>query len=325
MSTTLQGTLRLYGCGGFGVNIASSFDKAAAQHELGYAETHPVYIDTSRSNLRQDIVPEHVFLLEEVDGSGKVRRENHQEISRTVKSIVQQYEPKDLNVVVFSASGGSGSVFGPLIMGELLERGETVLGIVVGSDESSITARNTLNTLKSLESIAAKQQAPVVIYYEQNERDVKRSDIDKACRRVIGSLAILASRQNAEMDTRDIANWVRFNRSTSVGPRLALFDVYNSNTEAEAANQPISIASLYPNPDVELLAIEPEYHAAGYPSSNVANFETMHFVITTGGIPVISKRMEQKIADQEQRRASRVVHNTIVGDNDVVADDGMIL
>lgn len=321
-----QGTIRLYGCGGFGTNIASSFDRATGEIERGYAECHAVYIDTSRSNLRPDIKPENVFLLEDVDGSGKVRRENHGEISKTVKSIVQRYEPKDLNVVIFSASGGSGSVFGPLIMGELLERGATVVGIVVGSDESSITARNTLNTLKSLEAIAARVGAPVVICYEQNEREIKRSEIDRECRRVIGSLAILASRQNAELDTRDIANWAYFNRSTSVGPRLALFDVYGNNADAEAANQPISIASLYTNPDVDLLAIEPEYHAAGYPGTGVANFEeAMHFVITLGGVPIISKRMEAKIQEQEQRRASRVVHSTIVSETDEVSHDGMVL
>lgn len=321
-----QGTIRLYGCGGFGTNIASSFDKATSEIERGYAECHAVYIDTSRSNLRPDIKPENVFLLEDVDGSGKVRKENHQEISKTVKSIVQQFPQKDLNVVVFSASGGSGSVFGPLIMAELLERGATVVGIVVGSDESMITARNTLNTLKSLEAIAQRTNAPVVICYEQNERDIKRSDIDKACRRVIGSLAIMASRQNAELDTRDIANWQHFNRSTSVGPRLALFDVYQGNAAAEETNQPISIVSLYPNPDVDLLAIEPEYHAAGYPSSSVANFsDALHFVVTLGGVPVITKRMEAKIAEQEQARASRVVHATIVGENDAVTHDGLVL
>lgn len=319
-----QGSIRLYGCGGFGINIAATFETAAGVVEPGYAEAFPCYVDTSRSNLKPNINPEHVFLLEDVDGSGKVRKENHQQISRTVKSIVQKHEPKDLNVVIYSASGGSGSVIGPLIQKELLERGETVVAVVVGSDESIITARNTLNTLKSLEAIAEKTQAPAVVYFEHNEREIKRSEIDARCREVIGSLSILASRQNAEMDSRDIANWAYFNRSTSVASRLALFHVYISNEAAEQVTDAISIASLYETPDAVQLAIEPEYHTAGYPKGPVKNFVDTHFVIGLGGVPTIYKRMEQKIATQEQQRASRVVHDKIVSDKDSVTDDGLV-
>ncbi len=324
MLSTL-GTLRMYCCGGFGINIGNTFMPAAGNIEPGFAQVFPAFIDTSRSNLRSNVNPEDVFLLEDVDGSGKVRKENHQQISRTVKSIVQKHEPKDFNVVIFSASGGSGSVIGPLIMRELLERGATVVGVVVGSDESIITARNTLNTLKSLEAIAERAGAPVVIFYEQNERDIKRSEIDARCRHVIGCLSILASRQNAEMDTRDIANWAYFNRSTSVGPRLALFDVYNSNDAANQAIDPVAIASLYESPDDEHLTVEPEYATVGYIRGPVENFQTTHFVITLGGVPVIYKRMEKKISEQEQQRASRVVHDRIVRADDQVTDDGLVL
>lgn len=320
-----QGQLRLYGCGGFGINIVSHFDAAAGKTEPGYSTPHPVFIDTSRSNLSTGLNQEHVFILENVDGSGKVRRENHEEITRTVKHIVNTHKPLDFNVVVFSASGGSGSVIGPLILAELLSRKLPVVCIVVGSDESAITAQNTMNTLKSLEAIAEKNQLPVVMYYEHNDREVKRSEVDVACRYAIGTISILVSRQNAELDSKDISNWVQFSRTTSVKPRLAVFDVYTKNAEADEAREPVAIVSLYTSPDEPVLNVVPEYHAAGYPRVIPKNFERAHFVITVEPVQVISKKLLTTIGDLDTARRSRVNHTSLVSDADNVTDDGMVL
>ena len=320
-----QGNIRLYGCGGFGINIVKTFEPAAGTIELGHATPHPAYIDTSRSNLDPALNPEHVFVLEDVDGSGKVRRENHEVLGKNVKNILQQHKPQDFNVVVFSASGGSGSVIGPLLVSELLARGLPTVCIVVGSDEAAITAQNTLNTLKSLEAIAAKAEVPVVVYYDQNSRDTKRSEVDASCRHVIGALSVLTSKRNAELDSRDITNWVQFQRSTTAKPRLALFNVYRGNERAEQANQPISIASLYPDPDTTPIGITPEYHCAGYPRDEIKGFDTVHFVITLEGIPGIARTMQSRITELDQQRKARVDHESLVSDNDEVTATGLVL
>lgn len=321
----MQGEMRIYGCGGTGVNIASYFERAAGDAETGHAITHLTYVDTSKSNLNNSLKDEHIFILDGIDGSGKVRRENHEEIAKNVKALLQTHKPADLNIVVFSASGGSGSVFGPLIVKELLERKLPVVSLVIGSEESEITTQNTINTLKSLDAIAAKTQMPVVICYEHNDRDTKRSDVDVAVRSVIGSLSVLTSRQNSELDTRDVTNWVQFNRSTSVGPRLALFDVFNSNEAAEKVQHPIAIASLYKTPDETPIAIAPEYSAVGYPRQLPEKFELLHFVIGLEGVPVITKKLQNRLAELEQARKSRVEHDRLVTDGDKVTDDGLIL
>lgn len=319
------GKIRLYGTGGFGVNIVKHFEAAAGVQEEGHALPFPCYIDTSRSNLDEAINPEHLFILEDVDGSGKVRKEHHAEISKTIKKILEVHRPMDFNVVVFSASGGSGSVFGPLIVAELLTRGLQVVALVVGSDESVITAQNTINTLKSLDSIAARTELPVVICYEHNEPTIKRSEIDIACRHVIGSLSLLTSKMNAELDSADIGNWVQFSRSTSVSPTLALFDVYHSSAEVEKASQPVAIASLYENTDSQPIAITPEYSCVGYPRSKIPAFKETHFVITLDGVSVISKRMQARIDELNLHRKARVDRSSLVEKTDNVSSDGLIL
>lgn len=319
------GKMRIYGCGGFGVNVVGAWNDADAHVGVGTAEVHLAYIDTSRSNLPDKVTPQQFFLLEGVDGSGKVRAENHVEISRNIKSIIQQFAPGDMNLVVFSASGGSGSVFGPLLMAELMEQGHQVAGIVVGSDESTIAANNTLKTLKSLESIAGLKNTPAVISYHHNRPDVKRSTIDADCRYVMSCMAMLASRRNRGLDTRDLRNWLNFPAVTSVEPQLALLTMYNTLAEAQDANQPVSVASLYRTPDDAKLDVTAEYVTDGYPREAVESFDQLHGVISLGGVPVINRMLTDRIASITKANESRVQRDSLLSSKDQPASNGLVL
>mgnify|MGYP005850219109 CR=1 FL=1 len=100
----MTGTIRIYGAGGAGINIASQFQTRPEQ--TGYASPQPVYIDTSSSNIKNHIDKKDLYLLEATDGSGKIRKENANEIQNVIKNVLLEMKPLDLNVVVFSASGG---------------------------------------------------------------------------------------------------------------------------------------------------------------------------------------------------------------------------
>lgn len=100
----IKGQVRIYGSGGCGVNIASHFINRPEQ--AGFATVHPCFVDTSRSNLKPEIREEDCYILQDVDGSGKVRRENAEGIGNVIKQVLLKHKPMDLNLVVFSASGG---------------------------------------------------------------------------------------------------------------------------------------------------------------------------------------------------------------------------
>lgn len=316
-----SGKLRIYGCGGAGVNLVEQFEEA--QKEPNCAEILPCYVDTSRSNLTGRIKENRVFILDNVDGSGKVRKENHQEISNVIKKVLLQFEPGDLNVVVFSASGGSGSVIGPLIMSELLSRGESAIAIVIGSDESVITANNTLNTIKSLESISKMTDAPLVMYYEHNDR--KRSEVDKDVKLAISVLSVLASKENRELDTKDISNWLHFNRTTSVGPQLANLEIFTDSNGAGEVLDPISVVSIYESEDMDPLKTIPEYHAAGYMTTKNEHYDEFHFVVNIDGTPAIVREITETLGRYETQRNSRVARASIVSDSDNTTETGLVL
>lgn len=316
-------TLRIYGCGGCGINLANHFSDDT--NDDFCATVKPAFIDTSHSNLKEGVDPDSVYLMDGLDGSGKVRRENHEEISKSIKHILLQVHPGDFNIVIFSGSGGSGSVIGPLILGELLSRGAPTIAIMVGSDESIIAADNNLKTIKTLESISQRSKQPVVLYYERNTRESRRNDVDSQIYAVIGAVSVLASGLNREMDSKDIENWVYFQKTTSVEPQLALLDIYNDSDEADKANDPVSVASVYADEDVKPISMVPEYHAAGYLDQRHGNINELHFVITINNVPSIHKDSQDILDEYHNQRNSRVLHDSILGDDDSATDSGLIL
>ena len=317
------GQINIYGCGGAGINNAAYFNNAALEDNC--AHIRPCFIDASRSNLTTEFNEEDIFILENVDGSGKLRTENHQEISNVIKQILVQMTPGDLNVVVFSASGGSGSVIGPLLLAELLRQGETALCVVVGSDESIITANNTLNTLKSLESIAKRTETPVCMFYEHNDRQRKRSEVDTQIHLAITTLAIMTYKGNREIDSRDLANWVQFHRVTSVEPQLAQFEVFSDPDMAARIKDPISVVSIYGDADTPQIDMVPEYHAAGYMVTPGAHFDQLHYVISIDAMPNIVGNIKETLDNYQTQRNSRVKQKSILGEDDNTTDDGLVL
>lgn len=318
-----QGKVRLYGCGGLGTNIVK--DYIGRQPAPGFATTLPSFIDTSRSNLAGIDDDKSIFVLENTDGSGKVRKENHAQISAAVKQILLQQVPEDFNIVVFSASGGSGSVIGPLLAKELMARGHSVVILLAGSSESTITAQNTLNTLKSLAAISKQVDAPLVMFYRHNGGDCTRSVVDGQLHFAISSLCYLTSRQNDELDSKDVANWLRFNHSTSVPSQLAMLDIFGKPEDVMAIKDPITIASLYSDRDQPHLEEPiPEYPCTGYFKTPIKGVEELHLVVSTENLNATYERLTATLDKFITRRDARPAAVDLVG-SAATTDDGLVL
>ena len=216
-------------------------------------------------------------------------------------------------------------MIGPLLMAELLERKYSACCMVVGSDESIITTNNTLNTLKTLESIAKRVQLPVVMFYEHNERERRRTEVDQQMRLVLSTLGVLCSKQNREMDTKDISNWIQFNKTTTVLPQLAQLEVFSTADDADTVKDPISIASIYGHEDIPPIRAVPEYHAAGYLKMPYAEFEQFHYVISIDAIPTVFSKVKETLDQYHNHRNSRIKQASILTEADEVTEDGLIL
>lgn len=323
MDTTI-GKMRIYGCGGAGINIASAF--ADGREYPASALIQASFLDTSRSNIKAMVAEDQIYILPNVDGSGKIRSENHLSISGAIKDMLVKHKPADFNVVIFSASGGSGSVIGPLILKELISRGETAVAVVIGSSESQLTTKNTLNTLKSLEAICKQIHYPIVMHYQHNHRNLKRSEVDANLRFAVAALAILASRQNEGLDRQDLFNWVNYTRTTDLQPSVALLDVCLNNEEVNKVKNPVSIASLFADPDQEPLDVTPEYHCDGYVAlPQEFQAVNMHFVISLDDVGSVAQGVSETLRNLDEVHRSRLAPATIISKDDHITDDGMVL
>ena len=325
MSNEITARLKIYAVGGAGINLAKTFEVDRGREIPASATPDLTYVDTSRANLQGLEDNDNVFLIDGKDGSGKIRGLNAADIVPIIPPLLNKYKPGDMNVVVFSASGGSGSVGGPLIAGELLSRGLPVVCLVVGSSESAKATENTIRSIKTLEAQVDKARAPLVMAYEHND-DRKRSEVDHVFRHLISSLGVLASRQNAEMDSTDILHVLRFDRATSVTPRLATISVHRSNETLDPDAQYISMASLYADPDAPTTDIRPEYHAAGYlPHNKIEGAQVFHFPVRLDEVKGILAHLEKVERGYKDDTQTRVLAQRALDDNDVVTDSGLVL
>src|SRR5690606_24044429 len=113
-----------------------------------------VLVDTSTSNVGEgNSIP--FFHVPGMTGAGKKRQVAFHGANDQMVELLKQYKPSPtMNLVIFSLSGGSGSVLGPLLAEELIKRGYPTVCLIVGSIVSKIEAHNTNATLKTIETKA---------------------------------------------------------------------------------------------------------------------------------------------------------------------------
>jgi hypothetical protein len=329
------GTINIYGCGGAGINIAYQFEQSrSSQNKLGFAQVNPIYIDTSRTNINQlkgTYPDEATYIFSGVDGSGKVRKENAQQITKSVLDILIKHPPADLNIVVSSSSGGSGSVIAPSLVSELLNKEHNVIVLCVGSSDSLIEIENTVKTLKSYESIAKLRNKPVVMRFYENTRGRKLEDINRDFFKDIVYLSALFSKQNIGLDSADLRNWLNYNRATSFEPKLVHLN-FNlgllSDGSKEHEDGIITIATLAKEGHDTAPGVIVEYRCYGIinvPEENIKMESSLHFVVTENYMDKIYSEFDKIRHNLLEVQKSRVSKASILAIDDDTETNGLVL
>lgn len=306
------GTLRIYACGGTGINIASRIE---SNGDCGvYANVAQAYIDTSRTNLNSSIKEEDVFIVPRLDsqlhrseGSGKNRGANEEAIADAVDAILSKFPPTELNVLVFSGSGGTGSVAGPLLADALLEDNQNVICVVVGTEESSRSSKNTYGTLMSLEAISEAHGVPLTVNYHHQGRTDIRSEIDMAVLGNLSAFAILINRKSLAIDLEDIHNLLNYNNVVDVEPGLTLINVYNDTKlleEEHADKAVIGLGGMLRSTDTILPNVGALYDTIGYYTTKDESLVDIFYVVSKAGMDGILNRMLEN-----EKRNERLLHS----------------
>lgn len=331
-----QNTIQVYGAGGGASNIIFELEKLHEERAPGFAIMDTCYIDTSNSNLRDKNIPaDKVYLFDGLDGSGKLRKLNYEDINKQIKSILLKFKPRTFNIVIHTASGGSGSIIGSTLVSELKARGHQVVVIVIGSTDTRIEIDNTIKTLKSYEAIAHKRNSPVVLHYVENTKATPRSEVNKQVKRALSLLSGLFSGTNSELDTADLKNWLEYTTITGGQNKLASLEFAVSKEELEDTGVVVSVATLAMPEMSTRLDQTPAYQAVGYvpncwragvPNSlNLIDEHPIHFCISDDFIVKSVNNLTSALRNVDDVFASRNARESLLNTGDKPTDTGILL
>lgn len=341
VKSKVKNTVRIYGCGGAGVNIGDWLSTSLeGVNTNNLPDISVSAIDTSLSNIKHlNNEPKDVFIVKDkhgnvLDGAGQNRREIHPHVVAAIPKILLDIPPLDFNIVVFPAAGGSGSVISGEIIAELLKRDEKVIALIIGASDTTRNAENSLNVLRGLENISVKCDKPVVARYYENGTDGTRAEVDRKVTADLILLLTLLSGNNGELDTRDLYNWLNYPKVTSFKPHLSLMAISPALTSEEIEDNVVAVATLAKvSDDTRIKDVVVDYQTVGFLSGEVEEdilaMLPTHFIITSSGVAEIALRHAGYIKEAEKKRNAREKEINIldVVDNELgdESDSGLIL
>lgn len=222
----------------------------------------------------------------------------------------------------------SGSVISPILVSEMLARGETVIVITVGSTSSRIEVENTLKTLKSYEVISKKREVPVIMAYLENTIDKPRGQVDSEVETIIPFIAAIFSGNNRGLDMSDLRNFLNYHKVTTYTPKLAYLDFFTKELEVPRGQAVVSLVTLVDDVTSSEVETPTEYQAVGYlPQATKEALSAalpLHAAVITGYFNSVVDRLEARLAVFDEVRKV-VVEKSIASRDTASTDDGLVL
>lgn len=330
-----SGTIRVYACGGCGINLGK---KLALQSD---SRLDIAYIDSSNSNLSGIGTADQTYLIENMDGAGKLREKTYEAYQSEVQPTLTMFPPsKTLNIVISSLSGGTGSMIAPLLVRELLARDQIVIVIAIPTFTSTIELKNTIGTLKTYNNFSVRAGKPIAMAYCDTGR---RSEVDNEVMAIVDLFALITNRSKTEeFDAADLYNYVNYHLVTKgipVGitrimlgrnrlPNMDDHEVVNLEGESSKAHINRHIVSsilVTADRDSEFVGVKPEYPATVIITdenfvNNDKRTDDIRVDNVVGVLPELLAKVEQSYKDANDRLETARINTieVVTTDDDVV-------
>ena len=233
-------TLKIFACGGSACNIAAALlreRKETIEKEAGI-NLEVVLVDSSDSNFKKYelLFTEHdvpLYRIPDMDGAGQQRSNMRPELIKPhLDLVLNQHGPRDINIVLHSCSGGSGSMIGPLLTRKLLEKGAPTIVSMIGDTTTQNFTKNTADSLATYDNISRNViNAPIVATYHENTPGVLHDRINTLIVDGIIELAVLFSGHIHGVDTKDLHNLLNYTNIAQVSPELSLIRTTKINSD----------------------------------------------------------------------------------------------
>ena len=343
----MKGKLNIYACGGMGTNALSFFLKNGLL-DLGEEFSSIKYHTIDTTSKTVDSYPElkdtfyqiksTLLSSEALDGMAGERKNTTvvKEVLKGVTSFIDANVTSakgDYHVVIFSGSGGSGSIAGSLLINELIKQDLTVIPVVAGDSSTLFYVNNTINTLASLNGIAkAAKVALPVIYFDNNYDGTATTSavtaVNNDLLRILKVLALFTSGSVRDIDHQDMYNFLMPSRYTTIEVDPG---VYNLTAHIKKLNDPnillarTLLSSDSPEPIIEInLMQNKEGHVTDTQATKIST-ELFPLFLTLKK-NVLNEEVIRLQARYAELEGLKVVNNeTIDGVSGTVDDTGLIL
>jgi hypothetical protein len=246
-------SVSIIGCGGAGKHTVSKF-KQQKSYPIEYFA-----VDTADGDISQMNIPTHII---NGDGSGKVKATNVDAINKAINTEIfdstksNYIEPKDINIVVFSLSGGSGSLIGPMLIKELHRRNKVVVAIAIADSMSELDANNTYKTLLSIEHMIKTNNIYLPIMLFDNK--VGRPKVDITINHRLNYLVSMLTMKADEVDRNDKINFFKPDKTIGSPARLAGCFICSHEIDHDDMSGEIVISNLNENLFDAIMYITPD-------------------------------------------------------------------
>jgi hypothetical protein len=325
---TPNNLLQIFALGGAGTTIGSTFEHYRGEAEPGMAPIDICYVDTSRSNLKGKNIPEDkIFIvpgLEQKDGSGKRRSQNAKLIMKHRHEILQQFQPGYVNVLISSASGGTGAVAAAILSKELLAQGKMVINITIGVADSGTEIENTLEHLQSFEGLSNALKKTVPVAYFENTKATPMSKVDELITELVVALAVMFSRLNEGMDTQDMHHFLNIEVLTRYAPHVVGLQTFIGDLVESEHKDTISVASVVTNKDNRGIDFVLPYTTYGIlPAeigTEISDKAPVHLVTKAYPFNGITDRLKKMLDDMEKAAKASTATSTILSGDEELED-----
>lgn len=237
----LNGKLIITACGGAGINTIYKSKEALENLGEHFAEVEIKSIDTSNNNISvfadetTDFfkIENSTFDGSDVAGAGGNRGKHLDSIIDGVNQYLNKNEyfekvTNEIHIVVASSSGATGNIIQTALVDAMIEKGITVIPMLIVDHDGLQYAEGSKRTLASFNNIAESNNYPLPISIFRNQSsDTSTSESKKMVDADIGKfitiLAVLFSGTNHDIDFEDIHALINQSDSSYVRPPSGLY------------------------------------------------------------------------------------------------------
>lgn len=302
-------TVRFWACGGTGIDLLRDYREAQGLTDPDlYSEEHYSYIDTSDSNMHglDKSSANEVYRVKGTDGGGKDREFVKTKFIPVLAEVMMTFPAGDMNVLVGSPSGGTGSACIPQIAKELLKAGESVAVVLVADHTSSTSSANCIMCLTELEQLTQLTGKSIAIHWSTNDRKKSHLDNGTEAKFVMAALSLLGSGKNHKLDSSDIRNFLDYTTITHHKAGLGNLRVTNDISKWAGIGQIATFAALLGDELATVPEIEADYDAVGFLPAGAKNpYDTdLFFSVTLGMNSVIDELVEIRKSIEMKRKVA---------------------